>query len=299
VLRPARYARLSDDIGNQIRRIVAHGRLRPGNMLPSERDLASLMNCSRGAVRDALRRLEQSGLVELRRGRGGGTFVAWPSSRVVALALSDQYYLGGIRLAKLIEGRVALESQAVRLATERALLGDFNALQSEIDIAEQVWQAGTWAERPDAQLNFHMVLTRTVENLVLAIVMEAMLRIGLQFTGPVGACLPRETVRFRRKLLRQMQARDADGAVATLRDYLTNMLGRCRDEVAIREEAELEAERRALAAEDEAYRQEIEEMREMARREGWDPDVVDHDPFAWDDDDDIPADTAPVDDAAA
>ena len=70
---------------------IAAGRLRPGDRLPAERDLAARAGVSRMTLRQALDSLERRGLVERRVGREGGTFVAEPKLELTGFAaLSDQ-----------------------------------------------------------------------------------------------------------------------------------------------------------------------------------------------------------------
>ena len=60
--------RAFEDIADQIRGLVASGRLRPGDRLPPERELAALFNVSRNTLREALRALELAGMIEARKG---------------------------------------------------------------------------------------------------------------------------------------------------------------------------------------------------------------------------------------
>ena len=221
--------RKSDDIAAQIRGLVARGRLICGEKLPPERELAALMEASRGAIREGLRRLEQTGLVEQRPGRHGGSFIARPSLIGLVVGLRDQLYLAGIEMAEFNDARIQLECLIVRLATQRAMLGDWNALQSELRFSERIWKAGTWHERSDVQCEFHMKLARASWCPPLEVMLEALLRLSLEFSAGRNANRPRETVRFRRKLLRLMQAGDGEGAAAAMADYLALQQSRYRD----------------------------------------------------------------------
>jgi len=72
--------RISETIVDQIRQLMYTGQLRPGDRLPAERDLCERFGVSRVTVREALRTLESSGLVEIRVGARGGAFVLRASS---------------------------------------------------------------------------------------------------------------------------------------------------------------------------------------------------------------------------
>src|SRR5882672_11364391 len=62
--------RQSDRIADGLRADILRGRYRPGERLPAERELATRLTVNRGSVREALKKLEQVGLVEIRRGDG-------------------------------------------------------------------------------------------------------------------------------------------------------------------------------------------------------------------------------------
>lgn len=68
--------RAFDKVANAIRGQIKEGRLKTGDRLANERDLAEQFSVSRSTVREALRSLENGGLLTLRRGPGGGAFVA-------------------------------------------------------------------------------------------------------------------------------------------------------------------------------------------------------------------------------
>lgn len=88
-------ARAVDEISAQVRSMVADGRLKPGDRLPSERELAPRLQVSRNTLREALRTLEHAGLIEMRKGASGGAFVRTGSGGVIITGLSDLYHLGG------------------------------------------------------------------------------------------------------------------------------------------------------------------------------------------------------------
>jgi len=81
--------RMSEAIVDQIKTLIRTNRLRPGDRLPSERELCERMGVSRVTVREALRILEAGGLVEIRVGARGGAFVTTPSSERLGAGLAD------------------------------------------------------------------------------------------------------------------------------------------------------------------------------------------------------------------
>src|SRR5258706_2899930 len=77
-----------DDIVAQLRDALAAGRIQPGERLPSERDLSETFGVSRATVREALRSLEATGLVDIRLAATGGAFALTPDPSLMAEALA-------------------------------------------------------------------------------------------------------------------------------------------------------------------------------------------------------------------
>ena len=122
-LRPVHRQSLSDAVFEQLRDRILQGEMRPGEPLPAERLLCEALGVNRGAVREALRRLEQARLVSVRH---GGTSRVLDYERHGGLDLLGALLLrpdGGFDTAvvrSVLEMRSALGADAARLAAQRA-----------------------------------------------------------------------------------------------------------------------------------------------------------------------------------
>src|SRR3989440_12873486 len=85
-----------------IRREIYNGSLVPGQKLPNEFELARQFNVGRSAVREALKVLELAGLLVVRRGYNGGTFVAPPDFEEASESITLTFRLGGTNIKQLI-----------------------------------------------------------------------------------------------------------------------------------------------------------------------------------------------------
>src|ERR1700676_2648869 len=65
-----------ESVADQIHQAICGGLLAPGHKLPPEREMAGRFETSRVALREALRALEQEGMISIKRGASGGAFVA-------------------------------------------------------------------------------------------------------------------------------------------------------------------------------------------------------------------------------
>src|SRR5690606_3363240 len=117
---PVNLGRVSQVIVDQIRLLIHQGKLRPGDRLPSERELCSRFGVSRVTVREALPVLEAGGLVEIRVGAHGGAFVTMPSNERLGEGLADLLKLSPLTAAEVTEARRIFELGIVPLVVERA-----------------------------------------------------------------------------------------------------------------------------------------------------------------------------------
>src|SRR3954468_4882614 len=119
-LGPLRAATTGEQVAHRLSTAIALGEFSLGDRLPSERELAALLKVSRESVRAALRRLADAGLIEVRRGRGGGAFVraewAETSENAVREALLAQWE----DFEALFDYRRLIESLIARTAAQRA-----------------------------------------------------------------------------------------------------------------------------------------------------------------------------------
>src|ERR1700753_2418964 len=121
--------RLTEFSVAQIRLLMRQGQLKPGDRLPPERDLCERFGVSRVTVREALRMLESSGLVEIRVGARGGAVVTVPNSDRGGEGLADLVMLSVISPADMSEVRMVLETGIVPLVCERATEEDLTGLE--------------------------------------------------------------------------------------------------------------------------------------------------------------------------
>ena len=140
---------------------IALGEFTSGQRLPTERDLAAMLEVSRTTVREAIQRLQASGYVRTRRGRGGGTFVAadlGPDSdemirRTLVPAWQD--------LSELLEFRLLIEKLIARTAAERRDDADIVAIRKAVDAYAK---AGNRRAAQLADLALHQAIAAATHN---------------------------------------------------------------------------------------------------------------------------------------
>lgn len=155
-LEPIALSTIPDAIVEQIRRLVRSGNLKPGDRLPTERDLGEQFGVGRSSVREAMMALAAMGLVVRRR---EGTFVNPDPSVLVWAALSSESALTSNTIHDVFEARRIFEVGIVGLAAERAT-------PQEIDEIRQ-WVPDTVPDVESfkkADLYFHAAIARAAGN---------------------------------------------------------------------------------------------------------------------------------------
>src|SRR4030081_3966405 len=133
-----RSASLSSQIVADVRDTLFGKRLKPGDFLGTEKDLAARHGVSRIVARAALRTLEALGIVEIRMGKGGGARVSRGNPRLFAEALAVQLDLTGVTAAEIMDAQRAIETLGAEPAAENATAADIAKLRSLLRQAEEV-----------------------------------------------------------------------------------------------------------------------------------------------------------------
>ena len=223
-IEPISTQRIYQEVASQLRRSISEGRLRPGDKLPPERGLAAMFGVSRNTVRDALRALELSGLIELKLGATGGAFVLPGSSNAVVNGMRDLYFLGAITPDHLTEARLALSAEVIRLACRRITKEDLALLEANVARAAEMHKAGSFDERTKYHQAFHVLLAKTTRNPILIAATEGVMEVTRQFVKAIGPSDDQNyTLPSRRRLLTYLRQRDVEKAVEEMARTLSRL----------------------------------------------------------------------------
>lgn len=161
-------SRLYEQIVRQIEESVRKGELTAGSQLPAERDLAKQFGVSRTAVREAIKALQEKGLVDAFPGRG--TFVTNGAPNSMRRSL-DQIVNSGEEAGQsyLVEARDILEPEIAALAAVRADNQDLAAMREAVEVMDSAaWDSAAYIE---ADLDFHLALAEAAANpIVLSLI---------------------------------------------------------------------------------------------------------------------------------
>src|SRR5436305_12608236 len=162
IFAPVAVARASSAIAEQIRTAIVTGRLKAGDRLSPERELAEQFGVSRVTVRDALRALEAMGLIEVKVGARGGAFVTAPTGSKVAQTMSDMMMMSATTPEDIVEARLIVELGTVTLACARASDEDLAQLRELCERGREALEAGNYSR--ELSWEFHAQLGQSAHN---------------------------------------------------------------------------------------------------------------------------------------
>jgi GntR family transcriptional regulator, transcriptional repressor for pyruvate dehydrogenase complex len=216
---PIRSNKVYEQIAEQIEQLIVSGKLRSGDRLPTERELAEQFQASRTAVREAMKTLAQKGLVDMRPGRG--TIVIDGTSQAMRHSLGLMMRVGQVSGSDdLVEVREILEPEIAALAAARATPIHIAALQEAVKVMDaSMHDADSYIA---ADNDFHRALaTATRNTLILAFVDSIVGLLSEQrkhiFSVSGG---PERGQLHHKHLLDAITRRDAAAARAAMQEHL-------------------------------------------------------------------------------
>jgi len=227
--------RLSDEIVRQIKEAMFAGKLRAGDKLPTERELAERFETSRASVREALRTLEPEGLIHVKKGVVGGIFIADVDHRPAAKSFQTLLQLRKVSIHQIAEVRLIFEPQAARLAAERADPDDLRELEEEI---RKMSMAVKDKELPRFyDLKFHLLIARAARNPILELLAESMLGVASKAITELRPS--RDTLhhvlRRHRKVLDAVRRRDPNAAYQAMLEHIVDVQSRLARQARIKQ----------------------------------------------------------------
>ena len=215
---PVKSTRIYQEIVRQVKSMIAEGRLKSGDQLPPERDLAEKFVVSRTSVREALRALESLGLVEIRPGEG--TFVREVSVESLIEPLALVMLSQREALGELFEARQLIEPALAALAARRATPEDVHEMEKILEAQAKEVAAGRTGLEQDAQ--FHAAIGAAAHNRAITRIAHAVMDLLRQSREESlnRPGRPDRSHNDHRRLLAAIRSRDEAAAHQAMVDHL-------------------------------------------------------------------------------
>jgi GntR family transcriptional regulator, transcriptional repressor for pyruvate dehydrogenase complex len=218
VYKLVRTSRLYEQIVHQIEESIVAGRLKPGDQLPPERELAQQCGVSRTAVREAIKALCEKGLVEARSGRG--TFITDGTTQAVRQSLDLMIKIGTDGFKHLAEVRAILEPEIAALAATRIQEAELATMREAVAVMDRI------SNDPDAfieaDLDFHLALAEGAANPLILSLLDSIVGLlreqRLRIFRVIGGSERGQICH--RRILDAVERRDCQEAREAMREHL-------------------------------------------------------------------------------
>jgi GntR family transcriptional repressor for pyruvate dehydrogenase complex len=217
--------KLSQSVVRQIEQLILRGILRPGERLPSERDMAEKLGVSRPSLRDAVADLSERGLVSSR--AGSGVFVAEVLGSAFSPALIELFSTHEEAVFDYIAFRRDMEALAAERAARLGSETDLRVIDTIFHKMEAAHQKRDPSDEAQLDAEFHMAIIEASHNVIMLHMLRSMFDLLRQ-----GVFYNRQML-FRNRMTRDqlldqhramnaaMQARDPVAARAAVEAHLT------------------------------------------------------------------------------
>jgi GntR family transcriptional repressor for pyruvate dehydrogenase complex len=219
VMFAGRSSSLSAQVVAGVRDALFAKKLKPGDFLGTEKELAERFNASRIVARDALRTLEALGIVEIRMGKGGGARIAHGNPRLFAEALAVQLDLTGVSPAEIMDAQRAIETLGAELAAENATSADIARLRQLLRDAEAA--IGDLDEFTRLSRDFHLAVAEASHNRVLIVQLISLEHVSWPRRNVTATPkLARHIIDVHARLTDLIELHDPSGARAMMDDHV-------------------------------------------------------------------------------
>jgi GntR family transcriptional regulator, transcriptional repressor for pyruvate dehydrogenase complex len=215
-----RRNKVYEEVARQLERMILK-KLRPGDKLPSERELAESLGVSRSSIRDAIRSLELVGLVEPR--QGAGTVVREISADVLMNPLTNVLRHKIELVGELIDFRKMLEPPLAARAATHASDEELAEMEEILLRQDSKFRSGQLAIEEDSE--FHYSIAMASGNSVVLKVLDVLMDLlrdtrqrSLQVEGR-----PQKSLAGHRRILAAIRRRDAEAAKAAMRRHIEDV----------------------------------------------------------------------------
>ena len=215
-----RKNKVYEEVAQQIERLILK-KLRPGDKLPSERELAEMLKVSRSSIRDAIRGLELRGLVEPR--QGAGTIVRESAVEPLANPFASALKRRKEMVSELLDFRKMLEPPLAARAATHASADEILEMEEILQRQDAKQGQGEPAVAEDAEFHYSVALAsgNSVVLKVLDIIMDLLRDTrerSLQVEGR-----PQKSLAGHRRILAAIKRHDAEGAKSAMRRHIEDV----------------------------------------------------------------------------
>jgi DNA-binding FadR family transcriptional regulator len=223
MFRPLNKKRFSDQIADLIQKKILEDSLEVGTNLPSEKAMADEFQVSRSVIREALRILEISGLVNIKKGPTGGIFVSNVYHAPIKRSLDNLITCGEVTVDHLYDARLLIEPHIAGQAALHA--GDADLEKFRVLFEDSAAHFDDPVRLKQNNLEFHLLLARASGNPALAVMLESVFELLVERTQSyVDLALERKFFKIHKALFEVIKRRQAEEASRLVREDIMDVM---------------------------------------------------------------------------
>jgi DNA-binding FadR family transcriptional regulator len=222
---PVRVPKAAELIADVIRRQIVVGELKEGEPLPAEALLMAQFRVSRPTLREAFRILETDGLIQVRRGAGGGARARLPQDATAARSFGMLLQIRGATLAEVLEARTIIEPPLVGQLARNHTDVDLELLKAHVELESRLLE--DFEKFGLATALLHELLVKRAGNTVLGLMVgmldDIFFRHVAKFVSrarPDQLALNKRALANHRHMVERVAASDAEGAEEGWRQHM-------------------------------------------------------------------------------
>lgn len=220
--------RVFEQVSNEIKEQIASGVLKPGDRLPPESELAKNFNVSRQTIREAMRILELSGFLSIKRGGKGGPIVENTISHQVSKALAEAIQMGPASFDDFVLAWREIEKAILIQVVKNADEEDIKALNETILSAAAELKKGTPIFRSIRK--FHQNIAKASKNHIFELLIESIMVVYAEFLSRLepDPKRARKVLNNHKNLLKAIENKDEDKVISYFEAHLDHVNERLR-----------------------------------------------------------------------
>ena len=221
--------KLNERIAEMIQQQITNGTLKPGDRLPPERELATLLKVNRATVRESIHLLSERGLVERKNGRGTRIMAMRPWN--VGAAINRFFVSNNCSQRELNEFRSIFEPKVAAFAATNARAEDIKKLSAVLSALEEAWVAQDIQRLASTDAQFHLALAAASHNtLMLAVASGLNIVLERSMKMSHASAHSEESFRTHRMIYRAVARHDPEKAEeAMMQQFATSIIFRSED----------------------------------------------------------------------
>ncbi|MBN1105250.1 MAG: FadR family transcriptional regulator [Deltaproteobacteria bacterium] len=232
MFKKVREARIYENIVDQVLEAILRGDLKPEAKLPSENELVKIFGVSRVTVREAIRYLEQLGVLEVRQGSMGGAYIKQVDLGDIAGQMANVLRMANVTFLHLAEARAVLEQMILdKLIPPERVQGWVARLRDSVEMAEAHFRKKENRERIVANFGFHGLIAEMTENPIIILMHKIVVDLSIEFFGNVEPSAPmiKKTFQAHREIARLIEQGGLQQAATLCAEHIREVSKRIVD----------------------------------------------------------------------